>query len=81
MELIVDEFVDLYINGVAGKDAFGQPFKVYPHLLFPISDYPGLGSILGSSMKQQPTKHACYVTWHAGALYVGYKRIYDTHAK
>lgn len=81
LALIVDELLDLYIHGVTTHDESGRPFKVYVQLLFPIADYPGLGSILGSTMKQAPTKYACYLTWHAGDHCPGYKRIYGTHAK
>lgn len=81
LELIVDELLDLYIHGVTVHDTAGQAFKVYAQLLFPIADYPGLGSVLGSAMKQAPTTYACYQTWHAGRHYPAYKRIYDTHAK
>ena len=81
LELIVDELLDLYIHGVTAHNASGEALKVYAQLLFPIADYPGLGSILGPAMKQAPTPHACYLTWHSGTWYSQYKRIYNTHAK
>ena len=61
-ELIVDVLLYLCIHGVTAHSASCEALKVYAQLVFPITNFLGLGSTLGSAMKQAPTLHTCYLT-------------------
>lgn len=81
MQLIVDELRYLQLHGLELLDPRShEPITVKLRLLFPLSDYPGLMSILGRHFKQSPAPHACPRSSFAGVT-GGAKTIYNTHAK
>jgi hypothetical protein len=81
MRLITEELMWLQAKGVDICQPDGSVQNVRVQLLIPISDYPGMSSILGSSIKQQPATYACPRTWHHGTRVANMKTFYDPHIK
>ncbi len=82
MELIVDELLYLQLHGLELKDPITHSMcTIRVQLLFPMSDYPGMRSILGRYIKQHPAPYACPRTWHSGTHIHHMKTFYHTHAK
>ena len=59
----------------------GRVRGVQGGLTVPISDYPGMHSLLGKFLPQAPTRYACPCTWHRGVHAVPGKTVYDPHTK
>ena len=66
LALVVDELIFLEGHGIQVQVPGGPLVTVKVRLLFPIADYPGLGSLLGDKIKQWPTFFADYRSWFAG---------------
>lgn len=47
LSLLLEELLYLAEEGVSILTGDGQPFRVHARLLFPLSDYRGLASIMG----------------------------------
>jgi len=79
LEAITDQLLHMWVKGVTVTRSDGSQLTIRMKLLFPISDYPGLGSLFGPHMKQSPTIFADYKTWHGGERVPNYKTVYDCH--
>lgn len=61
----------------------GEPTRlnVKVVLIAIFSDYRGLASIVGPSIKQAPAKYGCLKSWLLGKTVPGYKTICNIHAE